>query len=259
MKDQELKNLISTVNFIYYTNFFLITILNKMPSQNQSKEEKLREDINRIIRDLQELNKDREEAGEEREEIGEDVDKIIEDVEDIKKEVDETGEYVEDIKEDIEEIKEDIGRIRGTFSKGKKIVSKVATKVLPSRFEFKDVAQQIVGAMILSAPFVVTEEVWNLARNLDAIHIIALIALTILFDILLFYYARFRHLEEKSFFLFPARVISLLAVTYITSAVVLSVFGIIGGQITDPVWAAKLIVMVGLFANIGAGTADLIR
>ena len=34
---------------------------------------------------------------------------------------------------------------------------------------------------------------------------------------------------------------------------------IIGGKILDPYWAMKLIVMVGLFANIGAGTADLIK
>ena len=51
----------------------------------------------------------------------------------------------------------------------------------------------------------------------------------------------------------------MIIVTYATSTVVLSVFGVIGGQIQDPVWAAKLVVMVGLFANIGAGTADLIK
>jgi uncharacterized membrane protein len=225
----------------------------------RSKEEKLKEDLRRILNDLKELQKDREEAGEERDEIGEDVDKIIEEVGGIKEEIEETGEDVEEIKEDIEEIKEDLDTLVKESSKGKSLFSRVATKVLPSKFTTKDVAQQIVGALILSAPFVVTEEVWNLARNLDGLHIIALITLTIIFDILLFYYAKFQHLEEKRYILFPARVISLLIVTYTTSAVVLSVFGIIGGQIQDPVWATKLIVMVGLFANIGAGTADLIR
>jgi len=241
---------------------------------------KLREDIKRILDDLEELHKDREEAGEEREEIGEDVDKIIEEVggikeeveetgEDvdkiieevggIKEEVEETGEDVEEIKEDIEEIKEDIGALSKTYTKGKQIVSRVATSVLPSKFAFKDIAQQIVGATILSAPFSVTEEVWNLANGLDIFHIVALIFITLLFDILLFYYARYQHLEEKKVWLFPKRIISLLIVTYATSAIVLTVFGVIGGQIQDPVWAIKLIVMVGLFANIGAGTADLIK
>ena len=107
--------------------------------------------------------------------------------------------------------------------------------------------------------FSVTEEVWNLANNLDVVHIIALISLTLLFDILLFYYTKYQQIEEKSFFLFPKRIISLLIVTYTTSAIVLTAFGVIGGQIQDPTWALKLIVMVGLFANIGASTADLIR
>ena len=57
----------------------------------------------------------------------------------------------------------------------------------------------------------------------------------------------------------PIRITSLILVTYVTSGIVLSIFGVIGGQILDPTWAMKLIVMVGLFANIGAGTADLIR
>ena len=209
-----------------------------MPENNTKiREEKLREDLKRIMDNIQELNKDLGETGEE---------------------VEETGEDVEEIKEHIEEIKEDIGTLKKTMLKGKQIFSKVATKVLPDKFASKDIAQQIVGATILSAPFTVTEEVWNLARNLDSIHIMSLIFITILFDILLFNYTKYQNLENKKLML-PLRIISLLVVTYVTSAIVLSVFGIIGGQIQDPFWAMKLIVMVGLFANIGASTADLIR
>ena len=230
-----------------------------MPENNKTREEKLREDLKRIIEDIGELNKDLDETGEEVEETGEDVEEIKEDVGDIKKEVGETGEDVEEIKEDIEEIKEDIGVLRKTMSKGKEIFSKVATTVLPDKFAFKDIAQQIVGATILSVPFAVTEEVWNLARNLDATHIVALVFITIMFDILLFYYTKFQKIEDKRILMLPVRIASLIVVTYVTSAVVLSVFGVIGGQIQDPIWAMKLVVMVGLFANIGAGTADLIK
>jgi uncharacterized membrane protein len=134
----------------------------------------------------------------------------------------------------------------------------VATTVLPDKFAFKDIAQQVVGATILSAPFAVTEEVWNLARNLDLIHIIFLIFITILFDVLLFNYTKYQNLGDKKLML-PLRITSLIFVTYVTSGIVLTVFGVIGGQIQDTSWAMKLIVMVGLFANIGAGTADLIK
>jgi|TARA_Y100000310_G_scaffold345431_1_gene464914 uncharacterized membrane protein len=225
--------------------------------EDKSKE-KLREDIQKILEDIQELNKDIEETGEEIEETGEDVEEIKDDVGDIKKEVDETGEDVGDIKEDLEDIKEDIGTLRKAMSKGKQIFSKVATTVLPDKFAFKDIAQQVVGATILSAPFAVTEEVWNLARNLDLIHIIFLIFITILFDVLLFNYTKYQNLGDKKLML-PLRITSLIFVTYVTSGIVLTVFGVIGGQIQDTSWAMKLIVMVGLFANIGAGTADLIK
>jgi len=202
---------------------------------------KLREDVRKILRDIEALNKDLGETGEDIEETGEEVEEI--------------GEDVEEIKEDIEEIKEDIGTMSKAFLKGKRIVA----KVIPEKFAFDDLAQQIVGATILSAPFAVTEEVWNLARDLNATHIVALIFLTILFDILLFYYTKYQKVDDKRIFMFPIRIASLIAVTYITSAVVLTVFGVIGGQIQDPAWAMRLVVMVGLFANIGAGTADLIR
>ena len=205
--------------------------------EDKSKE-KLRKDVQRILDDIQELNKDLNETGEE---------------------IEETGEDVEEIKEDIEEIKEDIGTLRKAMSRGKELFSKVATTVLPDKFAFKDIAQQIVGATILSAPFAVTEEVWNLARELNVTNIIFIVSLTILFDILLFHYTKYQKFEEKKFLEFPKRIISLIVVTYVTSAIVLSVFGVIGGQIQDPSWAMRLIVMVGLFANIGAGTADLIR
>ena len=115
------------------------------------------------------------------------------------------------------------------------------------------------GAIVLSAPFVVTGEVWDLAHKLTKFHLIAIISITLLFDILLYYFAKFKQLEEKNAKMISLRVISLIIVTYATSAIVLTTFGIIGGVITDPVWAIKLIIMVGLFANIGAGTADLIK
>jgi len=200
--------------------------------------EKLRENVQKILVDIEQLNKDLGETGEG---------------------IEETGEDVEEIKEDIEEIKEDIGTLTKTMFKGKEFFSKVATKVIPDKFAFKDIAQQIVGATILSAPFAVTEEVWNLANNLNPINIIFIIIITVMFDILLFYYTKYQRTEDKKFLELPKRIISLIIVTYVTSAVVLTVFGVIGGQIQDGIWAMKLIVMVGLFANIGAGTADLIK
>lgn len=218
------------------------------------------------MKDIQELNKDFDKTDSQRDEIEgdvgeiqEDVEEIQEDLEEIQKEVVDTGEDVDEIKEDIEEIKEDLDVISKEITK-KGFFSKVAS-VLPTKFSFQDIAQQIVGAMILSAPFSVTEEVWSLANALSWANVLALIFVTLTFDFLLFYYTKFQQLrdEDKKVWFVPVRVLSLLIVTYTTSFIVLSMFGVIGGQITDTLWAVKLVIMVGLFANIGAGTADLIR
>lgn len=229
-------------------------------NNNNSKEEKLREDIKQIMAYITDLNKLVNESGSELEDTGEEVNKIKEDVVDIKKEIDETGENVEDIKEDIEEIKENIGSLKRTLIVGKDFVSKVGNLVLPDKFAFKDIAQQIVGATILSAPFTVTQEVWELARNMHFVNVLALILITLTFDILLYYYTKYRKFEGyKSFIQFPLRIISLIIVTYTTSFIMLTVLGVIGTQVVSLIWSIKLIVLVGLFANIGAGTADLIK
>ena len=200
-------------------------------AESKIKEEKLREDIKKILEHINDLNKHIDESGTEIEETGEGVEEIKERVEDIGTEIEETGEDVEEIKEDIEEIKENIGALSKTISKGKQLVSRVATSVLPDKFAFKDIAQQIVGATIFSAPFAVTEEVWNLAKNLDMWHVISLIIITLTFDILLFYYAKYQKVEGKRFLnVFPARIFSIIIVTYSTSFIILTVLGVIGGK-----------------------------
>jgi uncharacterized membrane protein len=37
------------------------------------------------------------------------------------------------------------------------------------RFKLAEIAQQLVGGFLLAGPFVVTEEVWTLARNMSAL------------------------------------------------------------------------------------------
>ena len=186
---------------------------------------------------------------------GDDVDEIKEHIKTIKKEVVDSGDDVDEIKEDIDEIKDDIKSFRRNLFRRIK-------RTIPEKFEFDDLAQQIVGATIVSAPFVVTEEVWRLADNLNLARIIIIILITLTFDILLFYYTKYQKIKEVTkigSITIPVRIISLLLVTYITSAIMLNVFGVIGGHINNDVWAVKLIILVGLFANIGAGTADLIK
>jgi len=47
----------------------------------------------------------------------------------------------------------------------------------PPRYRIADTAQQIVGGFLLAGPFVVTEEVWNLAATMTLVHGAAAVAL----------------------------------------------------------------------------------
>lgn len=180
---------------------------------------------------------------------GEDVGHIKTGLEKIKKEVVDTGEDIDDIKEGIDDLREGI----------QKLHKPSIIKTISDKFEWDDFAQQVVGAVILSAPFAVTEEVWNLARNLTPLRLFLIVALTLLFDVLFLYYTRFKKMRGKRVSGIPLRLISLLFVTYTTSALVLTLFGVIGGEIVTTMWEIKIIILVGLFANIGACTADIIR
>jgi len=53
--------------------------------------------------------------------------------------------------------------------------------------------------------------------------------------------------------------ISQLIVSYTSAFAILFVFGVIGGQVLGLFNIVKLVIFVGLFANIGAGTADLLK
>ncbi|MEA1932167.1 MAG: DUF2391 family protein [Euryarchaeota archaeon] len=44
------------------------------------------------------------------------------------------------------------------------------------KHELADTAQQIVGGFLLSGPFVVTQEVWMLARNMTVLHSLFLVS-----------------------------------------------------------------------------------
>ncbi|MEM2919047.1 MAG: DUF2391 family protein [Candidatus Altiarchaeota archaeon] len=120
-----------------------------------------------------------------------------------------------------------------------------------SRFSFHDFLQQVVGAMILSAPFIVTQEVWELAKDLDTIRITIIIPLTVFLG---YFVLKYTHKEKTCDM--PQRMFSLIIVSYTCSFFVLSTVGIIGNIITDTIWAAKLVVLVSLFSTIGAATAD---
>jgi len=137
----------------------------------------------------------------------------------------------------------------------------ISKRVRADKYGWDDVAQQIVGAFILSAPISVTQEVWQLAQNLDALRLSIIIFMTVLVTSLILYYTRFQKLEmeEVGDTPIPKRLFFLFIISYGVTACVLWVLGIIGIEIVDPYWSIRLIVLVGFFSSIGAAAADILK
>jgi len=250
-KEEVILSYLSNTQYLYKVDFSLILM-----EQNG-----IERHIKYIRKEIDDTGDDVDHIKDEVVDTGKDVDHIKDevidtgkDVDEIKLEVFDTGKDIDEIKEDLEEIKEDIDEI----IKKKSVFS--GLKNLPEKFGFDDLAQQIIGAVIVSAPFAVTEEVWGLAKNLVIWQLLMIFIITIIFDVLLFYFTKYQRMKAQKIANFiPLRIVSIVIVTYCVSAFMLTILGVLGNKVPSLVWGSKLVILVGLFANIGAGTADLIR
>lgn len=152
--------------------------------------------------------------------------------------------------------------VKRIIGKRKGVISLVKRSSKLERFGLDDLAQQIVGAFILSAPFSVTEEVWNLANNLSFFRVLILIFFTVFVSTLIIYYTKFQRVAKedigKPYVHIPKRLVSLFIVSYSCAFLVLWLFGVIG-HITDPYWIFKLVVFVSFFSSLGAATVDILK
>ena len=145
------------------------------------------------------------------------------------------------------------------------------------RFALADTAQQVVGGFLLAGPFVVTEEVWVLARSMSTIQgvITALIVLAIGYGTL--YKADDRDPDrEVDVAGVPLRFVSLIAVSYLSVFILALAFDAPGTFLSDIAAADEGAVTVlgmtlsaavlgvtlkatsvgAVFSVIGAATAD---
>ncbi len=208
----------------------------------------------RLLKEMSEIQKELEGLGNGKYKDGT---KLKDDIKELMEEMDDAGKDVDEIKEDVSEIKEDLDKMH---LRQRNILKRLKKKITPAKFSFNDLAQQIVGAMILSVPLAVTEEVWTLSASLDLTRVFLIIGLTLSFNILLIYYTKYQAVKQENVLgFFPKRLLSIVFVSYTVAAFILFLFGVIGGQVQDTGSILKLVVFVGMFANIGASTADILK
>ncbi|MFB6355355.1 MAG: DUF2391 family protein [bacterium] len=132
--------------------------------------------------------------------------------------------------------------------------------IFGKRFSFGDLVQQIVGGFLLAGPFVVTEEVWSLARAMNRIQA----GLTVVLVLLIGYSTLFEADEdrneerERRFLGVPYRFISLIVVSYLSVvglALLLSAPTTFNAGFETTL---KAISIGAIFSVVGAASADSI-
>ncbi|KYK33495.1 MAG: hypothetical protein AYK19_13480 [Theionarchaea archaeon DG-70-1] len=143
-----------------------------------------------------------------------------------------------------------------------KIKDRIRTE--PEIFGFDDMAQQIIGASLLSSPFCATEEIWRLADELRGIRLISIMILSVALGVIMIYFTDYQRVADHRKFgsYVPVRIISLVCVSYGMVTIILFVLGVFHyGTLLgfEPVWRMKVVVLVGFFAMLGGAVADVIR
>jgi uncharacterized membrane protein len=136
-----------------------------------------------------------------------------------------------------------------------------------SRYAVADTFQQAVGGFLIAGPFVVTQEVWDLAVNMAWYQA----AVTAFLVLIIGYAALYRADDnrdpdrEAEVGGVPLRFLSLISVSYLSVLVLALAFDapgtFLGGQFAGDVrglaWVTLKAVSVGsVFSVIGAATAD---
>ena len=143
------------------------------------------------------------------------------------------------------------------------------------RFALADTAQQVVGGFLLAGPFVVTEEVWVLARSMSVLQALLTLFIVLTVGYGALYKADNRDPDKESEVGgIPIRFISLISVAYLSVFILalafdapgtflsdvsgLVVFEAFGAELDLAVLGITLkAVSVGsVFSVIGAATAD---
>lgn len=132
------------------------------------------------------------------------------------------------------------------------------------RFRLADLAQQFVGGFLLSGAFVVTEEVWILARNLPPANSVIVIGVVAVVGYAALYRADTAHDAERERDIagVPVRFLSLMFVSFGSVAILALAFNAPSTFLSHMSGIQKAMITVraiaigAIFSVVGAATAD---
>lgn len=165
------------------------------------------------------------------------------------------------VKEEIVKVGKRFNIVRTFMTRSGRIVARTVSPLM-IRFERKDVAQVFIGSLLLSTPFIVTEEVWKLGEELSIPSAIALVFLSLTSLILLIYHTRYQTVRTSDGRIpkveFVKRIFGSYLLTLSIVATLLTIIGKAPWSI-DYMIALKRTILIGLPASLGGAAADLLK
>ena len=125
-------------------------------------------------------------------------------------------------------------------------------------FSLRDIAEIVVGSVILAFPTAVTEEVWVIGTKLPVGRAFLIILGSLFFIGWFGYYMFYRTILRKKWSEFLLRIFSVYLITLITSALILAVIDKLE-LYSDPIIAFKRTILVAVPACFAATVVDSIR
>jgi uncharacterized membrane protein len=125
-------------------------------------------------------------------------------------------------------------------------------------FGLDDLAQQVTGGFILSAPFVVTEEVWALADGMNRGQWAVVVVLVFGIGYAALYGANSDRSPERERQVLgvPFRYVSLILTSYLAVSILALVLGAPSTFEASGLTTAKAVSVGAVFSVVGAATAD---
>ena len=165
------------------------------------------------------------------------------------------------VKEEIVKVGKRFSIVRTFMTRSGVIVARTVSPLM-FKFEGKDVAQVFIGSLLLSTPFMVTEEVWSLGKQLSIVSAIALVILSLISLIVLIYYTRYQTVRTTDGRIpkieFLKRIFGSYFLTLVIVATLLTIIGKAPWSI-DYMTALKRTILIGLPASLGGAAADLLK
>ena len=126
------------------------------------------------------------------------------------------------------------------------------------KFHINDLSEIIVGSVLLAFPVAITEEVWNLGKELSGWSAIAIVIASMVFIAWFCYHAYYQSILETHWQEFLLRTTTVYTVTLVVAAVILVLFSQFP-LITESAVAIKRMIIVALPASFCATVVDSIN